>query len=184
MRKFNFNDSSLLVIQQWSSFAVLIDDTLRRPGIPSLSKQTWYGNRKRSDHKEACYDKSKDPLDSDGVCGYLAECKSERQHCELKAHCVVLEDQEVESTNSQDAPDENVGNDPGGQASSIDGSCSVPKNSDICPSQGSRDNRDVNQSWVVRVSEIQHDQVGQVKDKQHLSDPESASNPQHDKAER
>jgi len=59
---------------------------------------------------------------------------TERQHCELKAHCVVLEDQEVESTNSQDAPDENVGNDSGGQASSIDGSCSVPKNGDIRPS--------------------------------------------------
>ena len=62
---------------------------------------------------------------------------TERQHCELKAHCVVLENQKKESAESQNAPDEYVGDNSGGQAPSINGSSSVPKDGDICPSQGS-----------------------------------------------
>jgi hypothetical protein len=65
----------------------------------------------------------------------------------------------------------------------IDCDSTIPVQSNKCPSQWSRDNRDVDKSRVCVVTEVEGGQVEEVDDEDQLSPAKVTADEQHDKCE-
>ena len=120
------------------------------------------------------------PLESNNMRSHLSQSQTQAQDSQLKAHGVVLEDEHVEGTKSEDAPDCDVRQNASGERTSIDHGGTVPKDCDVGPCQGSGHNGDVYEARRGAVAEIQHGLVEHVHDEEELSWPEVASHPEHD----
>lgn len=80
----------LCVIQEWSSLLVCWNNTLVASEAKLLAENTWNGNAKGSDEKDAHDDECKDPLEGDGLREELANTKRSSQNAECETHGVVL----------------------------------------------------------------------------------------------
>lgn len=118
-----------------------------------------------------------------GVIRIQAWTLTSSENTQVEAHGVVLVCDEEEESVTKDRPDEDVGEDSGGQSVGINGGSTNSEHQNIGQSQRTRNNRDVDESGGARVSEVGSGKVEEVDDDQQLSEPEVGSDPEVDEAE-
>jgi hypothetical protein len=116
--------SSSLIIQQRLPFLILRHHTSRWCLV--LPKDARRTDQQAQEQKTAHNNESKDPLESNDVRCELCQGKRQTQDGQLIANGVVFEDQDIECANAQDPPDRNVGQDAGGQGTSVHHCGTVP----------------------------------------------------------
>lgn len=73
-----------------------------------------------------------------------------------------LEDDQEEQPINEYAPDCDISQDACSQMMRIDSDCAIPVQSNECPCERTRDNRDVYESWMGVMTEIEGRQVEEV----------------------
>lgn len=111
------------------------------------------------------------------------ESLTQRESCHLETHGIVLEDDQVEQSKTEPAPHEDVGNNSCSQAVCVDHGSSIPEQSNVTPRQRSRDNRDMNETRGLRMSEVEKSLIDEVRYQDQFTLPEETSYPAHDEAE-
>jgi len=143
-----------VVVQKRSSLLVGRYDVLFSSEANFLAKDTWNSDDKGGNEEYAHDDKSKDPLECNGSGEELTDPESSCQDAKCEAYGVILEDNEEEEAIDQDAPDCDIGKDTCCQGVRIDCNGTVPVQSNKCPCQWSRDNRNVDEPRVCVVAEV------------------------------
>lgn len=94
-----------------------------------------------------------------------------------------LEDNEEEQSVNQNTPDNNVGQNASSQAVGIDHDSSVPVNGNKGPGQWRRDDWDVDETWVSRVSEIERRQIEEVNHENEFCPDKVRTGEEHNESE-
>ena len=125
----------------------------------------------------------------------LTDANGGGQNTQLKAHGVVLDTvswaqrtstrtdlvcHEEEKSIGQDTPDEEVRNNACYKGMSIDSDSTVPVQSNKSPCQRSRNNGDVDESWVGVVAEVERGQVEEVDNQDQFSPDIVTADEEHD----
>jgi len=113
----------------------------------------------------------------------LSNAKGGCKDAESEAHSVVLVSQKEEESINKNAPDGNIGKDPGNQGVGINHDGTVPVDCHKGPSQWSRDNRDMDESWTSWMAEIERREVEKVDNQDKFGPPEVGADEQHDEGE-
>lgn len=90
---------------------------------------------------------------------------------------------EEEKSIDQDAPNSNISYNASCKGMSIDCNSTIPVQSNKCPRQWSRNNWDVDESWVSVVAEVERGQVEEVYNQDQLSPDVVAADEQHNESE-
>jgi len=133
-----------------------------------LAEDTWDSNDQRS--KEECsHDgEGENPLESDKLGEELVDTKRSCEDAKSETNGVVLECHEEEEAINQNTPDSYIGENPSSEAVSIDRNSTIPVQGHECPRQRSRDDWDVNESWMCVMTEIEEGEVEEIDDENNL----------------
>jgi len=173
----------LVVVQKRGSLLVGRYNVLISSEAELLAKDTWNGDDKGSEEENSHDGESKDPLESNDMCGELANAKSSCQYTECEAHGVVLEDNEEEEPIDEDTPDSYIGQDASWETMAVGCNSTVPVESNKRPCQWPRDNGDMNETGMCVVSEIEGGQVEEVGNENDLCPNVVSSNEEHNEGE-
>jgi len=170
----------LAVVEKGSSLLVLGDDRLST----GCTKSTGDSDNDSRD-EESCHDNEcEDPLEGNDLSQELADTEGSSKNAERKTHRIILVSNEEEQSINKDAPDSNVGEDSGNETMGVGHNCTVPVYGNKGPSQRSGNDRNVDETWMGCMAEVQRREVEEVEHEKNLSPDEVATNEQHYKAER
>jgi len=174
-------NNRLRVVEQRLTFAV--SRRVRRHNTlePEVSSGISSGrNVQRADEEDCENDKGKDPLESDDLDSELLDSKGKSQNGQGVAEDVILGRKDVDKTNQEDHPDEDIGHDPCGQGMSMHGNSSIPEQGRKRPCIGSCNGRPVHKRRRSAVSPVCRRLADDVDDEDNFSGPEVATDPEHD----
>jgi len=98
----------LLVIQQWCSLSIRVDDRGVSPEANLLAKDPWNSNEEGGKEENGHNCEGEDPLERNGLREELTDAKGCRQNAEREANCVILEGYKEEQAIDKNTPDCNI----------------------------------------------------------------------------
>lgn len=146
------------------------------PEANLFAKDTWNCDDKCGEEQDGHDCKGKDPLECNGLGEELTDTEGSSEDTKREADGIVLVGNEEEESVDQDAPDRNIGQDASCQVVGIDSDGTIPVQSNKCPCKWSRNNWDVNKSWVGIVSEVEGGEIEEINDQDDLRPDEVRSN--------
>lgn len=172
-----------MIVEKRSSLAIFFSGSrLPAPG-DLFAKQARNGNCQSCKEQDTHDSEREDPLESDYLPQELCDAKGCSQNTEFKAHRVVLVGYQEEASKDEDSPDGDVAKNASGQSMSIDCNCTIPVKSNESPSQGTRYCRDVDESRMSWMAEVEGNEIEEVKNQHELGEIEAGPDKEHDKSE-
>lgn len=111
-----------------------------------------------------------------GPGGYVSLTK--RQQTQTITKEVILRNEDMTGSHGEQHPDEDVCDDPSGQAVAVDSNGSVPEERDEGPGERSRDSGQVSKRAQGAVAPVRRMLVDEVRNQDNFRSPEMAAGPQ------
>jgi len=168
-----------VVVQKRGSLLVGWNDGALTSEGKFLAEDAWDCDQEGGDEEDTHDDEGKDPLESNGVGEELTNTNRGCQDAQCKAHGIILVGNKEEKSIDQNTPDEDIRHYSCCQGVGIGSNGTVPVQGNKRPCQWSRNDRDVNESWVGVVAEVKGRQVEEVENQDQLRPNIVATHEQH-----